>query len=651
MVTHAVSTMSSRSVTAVSLGLLLTLGGSTVAQERAKLQLPAGGSAFAVLAFSPDGLLLATSQTGGGLVIWDVAAGRPRHVLQTRGQTVTQLAFTPDGNTLVAIHTQLGDGFPSAVRRWHVGSGQETSSFLLEGGGANRALSPDGRILVTVQGYPNKTAKVWDLTTRKEIASFNVDSRDVQAAAIVPDGKLVALGGSGGDVKLFELPTGKLRGEFKLDARLERLTFSRDGRLLAALPSTPEIGSRCWHFWDVAAGKEILPTQRYVTGLACFSPDGKVFAVSTNGGVQLWSVPGRARLGRLESRTGKSGGRMLFSPDGRLLAMASGSGTVLLWDVPPFKPGAAEARHRLTTPEIPAAEVTCLAFSPDSKTAAFPRKGHAVTLWDVGTDKEIATLGDPRSEVAAVAFAPDGKTLATTALKEPARLWDVASRQVRARLEGCAAGSRWVAFAPDGKIVATVECDDAIRLWDAAGGKLLAELRGEARQLTVLAFSPDGKTLACAARNGGVALWDVATRKVRARLQGAADPVVSLAWTPDSKTLATANERERGAHGVVLWDAALGQQRRRLEVNGDRHPILHISALHALAFAPDGQTLAVAGRNGWMQLWDVAAGCRLVELQGQTKILSVAFSPDGRLLASGGRHGSVRFWDVPKLKP
>ncbi len=651
MVRYLDARLAKRAVAAIAIGFLFTVATRAAAQERASYQTVGGGGAYR-MAFSPDSALLAVAENNGDIVIWDVILGKPRHILKGHTNTVTQLTFASDGITLVAAHTIGLVKVPaSVVKHWDVVTGQEKLSFVLEDGGANRALSADGRILVTVQGHPNRTAKVWDLTTRKEVVALQLDALDVRTAAVTPDGKLVALGGGAGEVKLFELPSGKPRGGFEMiTGGIDWLTFSPDGRVLAAkgqLPDRPDRFSELCYFWDVTAGKKIevgWVLKRHGGG-ACFAPNSKVLAFAM-GPVHLWSLPGGARLARLSTRDqSATGSVVIFSPDGRLVATASSKGTIRIWDVPKLKPGASGIQPRQLL-KIAAEAITCVALSPDGRTAAFTTRGREVKLWDVAQGKEVASLGGYRSGVGAVVFSPDGKTLATSALDEPARLWDVAARQVRARLEGCATGSRWVAFSSDGKIVATAEGDDAIRLWDPAGGKLLAELHGEARRLSLLGFSPDGRTLACAAEKGGVALWDMATRKVRAMLQGLTDPVVSLAWSPDGKTLATATESVRGDKGVVLWDATLGQQRRRLEV--ERHVMAPLSAL---AFSPDGQILAVAGSRGWIQLWDVGAGRWVAELEVRRSILSMAFSPDGRLLVGGSQDGTVGLWGVPAARP
>lgn len=81
----------------------------------------------------------------------------------------------------------------------------------------------------------------------------------------------------------------------------------------------------------------------------------------------------------------------------------------------------------------------------------------------------------------------------------------------------------------------------------------------------------------------------------------------------------------------------------------------HSDYVHDVEYAPGGELLASASKDGTVRLWDVATPHRprpLAVLAGHTgEVVALAFAPGGRRLASGGDDGTIRLWDVPAARP
>jgi WD40 repeat protein len=76
----------------------------------------------------------------------------------------------------------------------------------------------------------------------------------------------------------------------------------------------------------------------------------------------------------------------------------------------------------------------------------------------------------------------------------------------------------------------------------------------------------------------------------------------------------------------------------------------HNEIVRAAAFSPDGATLATAGREGRVKLWDLRTGRLTLVLKGHTAtVTSLEFSPDGRTLYSSSWDGTTRIWRAATL--
>jgi serine/threonine protein kinase/WD40 repeat protein len=250
-----------------------------------------------------------------------------------------------------------------------------------------------------------------------------------------------------------------------------------------------------------------------------------------------------------------------------------------------------------------------------------------------------------------VALSPDLALAAapvTSAEGQPAlAVWDAATGRLRHRFEGPTSAA---AFSPDGSLTARGDDDGRITVWSLPRGEQVASLRSGRNAIRVLAFARDplrrtiagpsgdgrGWLLAAGDQGGGVSVWDVGAGVPRAYCRGSPYGITAIAFSPDGQTLAS------GGRSVLFWDLATGRLLLHLEFAAD--------FAYGLAFSPDGRRLAVGGVSPLselsVQVWDLEPHRGVQALHGLVSEASkIAFSPDGRLVAALGHDWQVAVWD------
>ncbi len=528
------------------------------------------------VAISPDYSLLASGSNDNSVIIWDVQTGEHQLTLSGHNDRVRTVTFSQDGQILIS------GGDDELIRFWDVASGKQILTIAGHAGHVSEVMcSPNGELLASYG--TDKMIHLWNAHTGEFLHTLTGHSGSVSSISFSHDSRRLASGNQDGKIRIWDTDTGNLRNTITATTDADgvnAVVFSPDGKTLVSNNYDDDV----IQFWDVTKGERTKTIQS--------PPDTTYF--------------------------------IIFSPDGNTLANTHSDGTIRFWDV--------ESGSPTRTLDGYAQMFVKMTHSPVSNTLAVLDGARRLRLWDTQTCEHLKTIHLYKQRVGCIAFAPDGIRLAyEDDRKNAINILNPEKNEIEQTFEGLPNDITSVAFSVDGKMLAGGDEHGNVYLWDVTSGKNTKILESESGEIKDLVFLQDDQLL-FSSTDGEVRFWDLTTGETIKKVQAH-----TVAPSPDFKTFLCINDIE-----LQFWNVDGDEQIKTIDKKASN-----------VVYSPNGETFAY---TYWEKdqicfcdanIGKVIASYTHGHIDG---IWFLSYSPDGHTLATAGWDSTVKLWNVPEVE-
>lgn len=566
---------------------------------------------------------------------------------------VKSITFSHDGKYIAT------GGRDKTAKLWEVSTGREMRTFLGHTGKVSTVcFSPDGKTIAT--GSNDKTVILWDVATGnkiKKIVDYNTNRYNehyITSLSISPDKKNIAVGSCKRKVEIFNLATGKLVKEFKVSSNIGTGTgvdikYSKNGKFLL-------IGedNRKAVIINIKTGKreKTLKTSESVCGgcgtSATFSPDEKqVVAAFGRQGVQLFDTKSGKLLKTFVNGEKEYYKSVDFSSKGNKIAVTTKK------SVKVFNSKTGKLIKEIKNGKN---QFNSAIFSPDGKYLLTANNDGKAVLYKTGRMRKYKVFSgfvnnlDRGTELNREKFYQS----------HARRYFDLKTS---------------VKLSPNGKLLIIGKKDSVAKVINFNTGRELYKLKGHSKAVICYDFSPNGKYIVTGSADKTVKMWETDTGKLIKTFKGHKNMVFSVNFSHNGKYIVSTAHND----GVIIWNIETGKKvnylsrlstfftkfspndvylfsgllNKNFNMNEAKSSALfrsivgHSDVVSSVDFSNDGKSFASSSWDGDINICEINTGYILHKLSGHTAAVNdVKFSSDDKFIFSGSSDGVAKMWDA-----
>jgi WD40 repeat protein len=518
------------------------------------------------------------------------------------------------------------------------------------------SVSADSNYVAT--GSKDKSIKLWEIKTGREIRSFLGHEMTVTTVRFTPNGKYLISGSNDKTVRIWEVATGKNVTTIYVNDYIHQVATDPAMKYIVVggySDSGHPDSAMIYDFKTKLLVKKIHVNSRSAGLNIQFSPDGHYLAFGEdNHMVNIYDTKTWKQTYRFQQDEGWCGGCLAafsFSPDSKYVFVGSYKA--------PLKQYELATQKLVASFEESCPELTSLVVSKDGKRLARASENN-ITVWDISTHVKIADFDAPEKGLFhEIEFEHDGKGLWISSDNNTAFRYNFRNKASDKSLTGFlnqrdpgglnydpnfywqANIARFLRFknsiliTNDGKSLIKGRFGTKLRRWDIATGKPMMEYVGHQKTPLAYTLTKDGKRMASGDGDGRIYIWDVAKGDTLLRIDAYRDPIFDIRYNHNETQLISCSWDAR----VKIHDVRTGKMLSVIDFQN--------TAAYVAAFHPSDLYIITGKLDHSLQLFEIDTRKEVRNFIGHTNIISmIQISSDAKTLLSSSWDGSIRLWDI-----